>query len=81
MTKAKNPLAAGLTALTPTRGGVKLRVLELWGDEPEVLEAIRVARRDNGLSYNAIARYLTSKSGHHITANPVQKWLNEEGIA
>jgi hypothetical protein len=80
MTKPKNPLAAGLTALAPSRGGIRMRVIQLWGDEPEVLEAIRIARRDNGLSYAAIAKYLTAKSGHHITANPVQKWLNEEGI-
>jgi hypothetical protein len=80
MTKPKNPLAAGLDDLAAPRGGVGMRVITLFGDQPEVLDAIRRARRDRRLSYSAIANYLSANSGHRITANPVQKWLNSEGI-
>jgi ribosome-binding protein aMBF1 (putative translation factor) len=76
----RDPLAAALDAVTEKRtGGTQRRVLELFGDRPQVLDAIRKARRDRGLSFKQIAE-LVSTPGASVTAGPIQKWLNGQGI-
>jgi hypothetical protein len=77
----KNDLADGLVALERGRsGGTVPKVLQLFGDNPKMLEAIRTARRDNHLSYAQIASYLT-RNGHGIGEGAIKKWLDKEGIA
>lgn len=74
-------LATGLDALPRGRsGGVVPKVIKYWGDQPEVLESIRRARRDNGHSAARIAEYLTSQ-GYPIAEGSIRKWLTSEGIS
>lgn len=60
-------------------GGQQMRVPLLFGDRPEVLDAIRAARRDRGASWQAIAELL-SKHGQRVSSTAVRNWLVSEGI-
>jgi hypothetical protein len=76
-----DPLAAALESIGGRRaGGLPLKVDVLYGDRPEVLDAIRSARRDKHLSFEQIAEALSS-GGASITDGAVSKWLKREGIA
>jgi hypothetical protein len=82
MTKKPHPLAAGLDEVVPSgAGGAGLRIVNLFGDQPEVLDAIRRARRDRKLSFAAIAKFLTVNGDHPVSSAAVQTWLAKEGIA
>ena len=61
----------------PRRGGQRLRVDVLFGDQPDVLDAIRVARYELGKSTNLIAEYL-SEFGEPISAAAVAGWLRAQ---
>lgn len=77
---AKNSLAAGLDAIARgPGGGTQPKVLQLFGDQPDVLDAIERARRDRHLSYAAIAKYFRSQ-GHEIGEGSIKKWLDSRGI-
>jgi hypothetical protein len=73
-------LAAELMNARPLRDGRSLKIIEVFGDQPEVLDAIRTARVERGLSYRVIAQVL-SKSGEKISEGAVQNYLRAEGIA
>lgn len=75
-----DPLAALLNN-TDTSGlaGSKSRVMFLYGDRPEVLDAIRRARLERKLSFSQIARVLSSE-GNKISDGAVQTWLRSQGI-
>lgn len=75
-----DPTADGLLGLTRRTGGHRLKVDALFGDRPELLEAIRTARRDNGVAAEHIAEFLTAREGVHISGAAVAKWLTAQGI-
>lgn len=77
---AKDSLAAALDAVAePGVGGKGLKVLVLFGDRPDVLEAIIRARRDRRLSFAQIATVL-SDEGKSVSSAAVAKWLAAEGV-
>lgn len=76
MTKP-DPLAAAMLTATPPRIGAKGKIEAVWGDRPEVLEAIRELRRQ-GRSFGFIADLLGQEE--QVNASTVQKWLREQGI-
>lgn len=55
------------------------KVEAVFGDRPEVLESIRRARSERGVSFEQIALIL-SEEGHRISAGAVRNWLRGEGI-
>jgi hypothetical protein len=62
------------------RPGVKLRIDVLYGDQPDVQDAIRIARLEKRLSYRRIADVL-SRGDEQISPNAVQNWLRAQGIS
>ena len=80
MPKHHDDLASGLDAVAKGRGGGTVpKVLQLFGDQPEVLESIQRARRDRKLSRSEIAQYFTSR-GHPISEGAIQTYLRSVGI-
>ena len=72
-----DPLVAALDAINePSRGGKPLKVVELFGDRPDVLDAI-VRMRARGLSFRQIADAITA-NGHPITEGAINKWLSRQ---
>ena len=75
-----NGLVAGLDQIEKgASGGTTPKIVQLFGDQPDVLEAIRRARRDRHLSYAQIALYL-SQNGYEIKEGAVKNWLTSQGI-
>lgn len=69
-----------LLAIAPADGGgQQMRIPMLFGDRPDILDAIRSARRDRKASWQSIADLL-SRHGHRISATAVRNWLVSEGI-
>ena len=67
-----------LTAKERNRtGGHPYRVDVLFGDQPDVLDAIRVAHHELGKSTNLIAEHL-SEFGEPISAAAVASWLRAQ---
>jgi hypothetical protein len=77
----KKDLAAGLNALPAGKPGGMSKVDVMFGDQPDVLEAIRVARQDRHLGFSSIAAYLTREGGEQIGDTAIKRWLNGQGIA
>lgn len=73
-------LVAQLEAARPLDNGRRLLLDDMFGNEPEVLEAVKTARRDRGLSYRVIAEVL-SKRGEQVSQGAVQNWLRAQGIS
>lgn len=75
-----DPLAALLDE-TKSLGhtGKKTRIEMLYGDRPDVLDAIRRARAERRLSFRQISQVLSSE-GESISEGSVQKWLRSQGI-
>lgn len=82
MVKRKSLVEAldGETAIGRGSPG-KLRVKELFGDRPEVIEAIIRARRDRRLSYAHIADTLNQEPGISISEGAVKLFLRREGVS
>lgn len=78
MPKSPDPFAAAMLAAPPKKTGAPGKILALWGDRPEVLEAIRSLRRDQGRSFAQIADLLAAE--HKVNASTVQTWLKGQGI-
>lgn len=77
-TKKTDSLAEKLNA---TAGPAKLTGVErIFGDRPEVLEAIKSARRDRKLSYQTIATTLSTEADISISDGAVRNWLSKNGI-
>lgn len=76
----RDDLAAGLDAIERgPGGGTTPKVVQLFGDRPDVLESIRAARRDRHLSYGAIAKYFRGR-GVEVGEGAIKKWLDSQGI-
>lgn len=72
-------LISGLSELTAgTRTG-SMKVLEYFGDQPKMLDAICKARKEQKLSHEAIASYFTKK-GYPMRGGAVKNWLKTQGI-
>lgn len=72
-------VASELLNGTPRRCGAGLRVDELFGDRPDILDAIRVARSERKVSFQFIADIL-SKEGETVSGTAVQNWLRGQGV-
>lgn len=80
MPAKSDPLAVALDLVERGRnGGTEGRVVALFGDRPDVLDAIRRARLDRKLSYAQIAKVL-SADGEPISEGAVKSWLSRQGI-
>lgn len=78
--KKSDPLAVALDMIERgATGGTQGKIVALFGDRPDVLDAIVRARRDRKLSYQQIAKVL-SADGEPISAGAVQSWLSRQGI-
>jgi hypothetical protein len=56
------------------QGGRNFRLQELFGDQPEVLDAVRTLRA-RGVSYRSIGKKIAEVTGHYVSPNSVQNWL------
>lgn len=52
----------------------------LFGDSPKLLDAIRRARTERHLGYAAIAKFLTTRTGHKVGDTSVKNWLASQGV-
>jgi DNA-binding MurR/RpiR family transcriptional regulator len=75
---ARNALVTALESLHPTSNGNMPKVIALFGNQPEVLEAIREARRRK-CSYVQIAKTLTTPEAP-ISETAIKSWLTSQGI-
>jgi hypothetical protein len=76
-----DPIAeALLTEETDTKTGRTFRVLELFGDQPEVLDAIRQLRL-SGVSYRQLSKRVKKVTGHYVAPGAFLNWLESENIA
>ena len=76
----KDALADALLTYEPPPPKSALGKIETYfGDRPEVLEAIRVARVERGLSHRQISEVL-SQAGKPISKNAVAHSLEKQGI-
>lgn len=73
-------LAAELAVAQPLKDGRTMKILQAFGDQPEVLEAIEKARVERGLSFRVIAEVL-SKGEHEISEGAVQNYLRSRGVS
>lgn len=74
----RSDLIANLTSAGRIQEGVKLRIDVLFGDRPDVLDAIRTARA-NGASHATIAKIL-SDDGQRVGFGAVRNWMLSQGI-
>ena len=72
-------LVNNLLTATPKRDGRTMKIVEVFGDQPEVLDAIVAARTERGLSFQVIADVI-SKTGHTISDGAVQNFLRSRGV-
>ena len=75
---AKSALVTALESLRPTSNGNVPKVLALFGDQPEVLEAIKAARLRK-CSYSQIAKTLSTVD-NPISESAIKSWLGMQGI-
>lgn len=73
-----DPLAAALNATPCIKPGVKSRIVTLFGDRPDVLDAIRAARA-RGLSCQHIADTLSTADAK-VSDGAVNKWLKDDAL-
>lgn len=81
MTTKRDDLADALNALMTPRTTLKpkLRIIELFGDRPAVLEAIKSMHARN-FTYAEIADRVTELSGIEVNASCVTRWLKAEAV-
>lgn len=79
--KVADPLAAALDSLplAENRGGATHKIDDYFGERPDVLEAIKRARRDNRHGYQKIADMLSTE-GRTLSDKAVKGWLKTQGI-
>jgi hypothetical protein len=75
---AKNALVTALENLRPTTSGSVPKVVALFSDQPEVLEAIKAARLRK-CSYAQIAKTLSTPEAP-ISETAIKSWLTMQGI-
>jgi non-ribosomal peptide synthetase component E (peptide arylation enzyme) len=71
-------LADALLNYVPEHRQHMTKIDQLFGDRPEVLEAIAVAYRDKKLSARSIADILSTEQP--IGKNSVENWLKKQGL-
>ena len=59
------------------RGGRRFRLLELFEDQPEVLDAIKELH-NRGVSYRAISGKIHEITGDYVAPNAIMNWLDYE---
>jgi hypothetical protein len=67
-----------LNTLNPGNGGIGSKVDHLFGDKPDILDAIIDARKRR-CSFKQIAMALSTDE-HTLSAGAVQNWLTAKGI-
>jgi hypothetical protein len=72
-------LVEELIQAQPRRSGRESKIVTLFRDRPEVLDAVKQARVERQLSFRRIAEVL-SQDGEYISEGAVQNWLRTEGI-
>lgn len=78
MPKAEpDPLAAALLAAPPRKVGAPLVIDQVWGDRPEVLDAIRTLGA-NGTPVRQIADVLSRERPVH--PDTIRTWLRRQGV-
>lgn len=75
---AKSALVTALDSLRPTSNGNVPKIVVLFGDQPEVLEAIKAARLRK-CSYAQIAKTLSTPDAP-ISESAIKSWLTMQGI-
>jgi hypothetical protein len=75
-----DPLAEALLTDDVPKQLRRFKVVELFGDRPEVLEAIRELRR-RGVSYRQMSKRVQQISGEYVTPNAFMNWLDSEDMA
>jgi hypothetical protein len=72
-------LTARLGSLTHHTPGQGLLLEKLYGDRPEVLEAVVAARRVNGASWQQIALLLSEDQGRQVSITAVRNYCQRNG--
>ncbi len=72
-------LAAELAELPPSRAGSLPRVVQLFGDQPQVLRAIEEAYA-RGVGVGAISDHLQARTGQTCAADSVRAYLKSRGL-
>jgi hypothetical protein len=80
MAAKTNPIIEALMAAAAEPNKSQSKVDQFFGDQPDVLEAIVVARRDKKLTFAQIAKILSKASGQYISGGSVSGWLSKRGI-
>lgn len=75
----KTEMASALEALRPNVSRSTFKVLVMFGDQPDVLTAIKAARARR-CSYSQIAKTLTTVEAP-ISETAIKSWLDAEGVA
>ena len=70
-------VVAELLTTERPKPGREFRIVELFGDQPKVLEAIKELRRRN-VSYRGIAKQIHQVTGHYVAPGAVMNWLEAE---
>lgn len=79
MPNQPDPILTALASLPPaSSGGQPMKVVRVYGDRPDILEAIRQARL-SGRACDKIARAISTDQ-HLISEAAVRKWLRSQGI-
>ena len=80
MAVTKDPLAEALSKATKKPpASRKMRVEELYGDRPAVIEAIVSMRRDRGMSIQEISDHLQALDGEYISTGALRTYLQRRG--
>jgi hypothetical protein len=72
------PIVDALRNISPTTGGTTMRVLMLFADQPEVLDAI-IEARQRRCSYQQIAKAISTPEAT-VSDGAVKKFLASRGI-
>ena len=75
----KTEMASALEALRPNVSRSTFKILVMFGDQPDVLDAIKAARARR-CSYSQIAKTLTTVDAP-ISETAIKSWLDAEGVA
>jgi hypothetical protein len=76
---SKTEMASALEALRPNVSRSTFKILVMFGDQPDVLAAIKAARARR-CSYSQIAKTLTTVDAP-ISETAIKSWLDAEGVA
>ena len=72
-----NPIADQLLTAESGQGGRRFRMLELFGDQPDVLDAVRTLRK-RGVSWRSISKKIHEVTGHYVAPNAIMNWVDHD---